>query len=130
MPAARLGLGYDLAGIRRFLEVLGAPFTKEMFFTARQFDAAEARHLREIVLPLRKQIVDQTLLHYNAMDADPFELIVARRQLVEAGQQYLDALRRYWNAIAEITALRRGVLLAPVEIAAPRSGAVATPDNH
>lgn len=43
MPAAKLGLGYDLPGIRRFVEVLGPSFTKEMFFTARQFDAAEAR---------------------------------------------------------------------------------------
>jgi outer membrane protein TolC len=69
----------------------------------------EARHIREIVLPLRQQIVDQTLLHYNAMNADPFELIIARRQLAEAGHQYLDALRRYWNAMAAVTALRRGV---------------------
>jgi len=43
MPAAKLGLGYDLPGIRRFIEVLGPSFTKEMFFTARQFDAAEAQ---------------------------------------------------------------------------------------
>lgn len=43
MPAARLGLGYDLAGMRRFVQVLGPSFTKEMFYTARQFDAAEAR---------------------------------------------------------------------------------------
>jgi outer membrane protein TolC len=71
----------------------------------------EASHLRAVVLPLRQQIVDQLLLHYNAMDADPFELIMARRQLAEAGQQYLDALRRYWNAISEVSALRRGVHL-------------------
>lgn len=71
----------------------------------------EARHLRTVVLPLRQQIVDQTLLHYNAMDADTFQLIIARRQLAEAGQQYLDALRRYWNAMSEVTALRRGVHL-------------------
>ena len=43
MPAAKLGLGYDLAGTRRFVSVLGPSFTKEMFFTARQFDAEEAR---------------------------------------------------------------------------------------
>jgi enoyl-CoA hydratase/carnithine racemase len=42
MPAAKLGLGYDVAGIRRFVSVLGPSFTKEMFFTARQFDCAEA----------------------------------------------------------------------------------------
>src|SRR4029077_405860 len=63
----------------------------------------EARHLKDIVLPLRQQIVDETLLHYNAMDADPFQLIVARRDLAAAGHQYLDAVRRYANAMTEIT---------------------------
>jgi outer membrane protein TolC len=72
---------------------------------------AEAKHLRDIVVPLRQQIVDETLLHVNAMDADPFQLIAARRDLAEAGHDYLDALRRYWNAMAEVTALRRGVEL-------------------
>lgn len=91
----------------------------------------EARHLREVVLPLRQQIVDQTLLHYNAMNATPFELIVARRQLAEGGQQYLDALRRYWNAMSEVTALRRGVALDMPTASArsSRAGGVAA-DNH
>lgn len=84
----------------------------------------EARHLRDVILPLRQQIVDQTLLHYNAMDADPFELIVARRQLAEAGHQYLDALRSYWNAIARVTALRRGVSVdAPISSSSARAPA-------
>lgn len=76
----------------------------------------EARHLRDVVLPLRQQIVDETLKHYNAMDADPFALILARRELVDGTHQYGDALRRYWNAIADVTALGRGVALdlAPV----------------
>ena len=65
------------------------------------------------MLPLRQQIVDQTLLHYNAMDADPFQLIVARRDLADAGHQYLDALRRYANAMSEIQALRRGATVRP-----------------
>jgi cobalt-zinc-cadmium efflux system outer membrane protein len=72
---------------------------------------AEARHLHDIVLPLRQQIVDQLLLHYNAMDADPFELIAARRDLADAGHQYLDALRRYWNAMTEVATLERGASL-------------------
>ncbi len=71
----------------------------------------EARHLHDVVLPLRQQIVDETLKHYNAMDADPFALIVARRELVDGADQYVDALRRYWNAMAEVTALGRGVAL-------------------
>lgn len=79
----------------------------------------EARHIRDVVLPLRQQIVDETLLHYNAMNANPFELIVARRELVDAGHQYLDALRRYWNATSEVTALRRGVQLEATDVDHP-----------
>lgn len=82
----------------------------------------EARHIRLVILPLRQQILDETLLQYNAMNADPFQLVVARRQLAEAGQQYLDALRRYWNAMAEVTALRRGVHLE-MQSAPPSAGA-------
>lgn len=144
-PAVRLGIPLfdQRAGARARARAAHGRAEYELIATATELRAnarsarvaalaayEEARHLREVVLPLRQQIVDQTLLHYNAMDADPFELIVARRQLVEGGQQYLDALRRYWNAIAEVTALRRGVLLAPVEIAAPRTGATESSPSH
>jgi outer membrane protein TolC len=71
---------------------------------------AEARRIKDVVLPLRQQIVDEMLLHYNAMDADPFQLVVARRELVAAGHDYLDALRRYADAMTEVAALRRGVM--------------------
>ncbi len=69
---------------------------------------AEARHLRDVVLPLRQRILEETLLQYNAMNASTFELLAARRGQVEAGRQYIDALRRYWNATADLSALRRG----------------------
>jgi enoyl-CoA hydratase/carnithine racemase len=42
MPAARLGLGYSPTGVRRFMNVIGAANTSEIFFTARKFDAREA----------------------------------------------------------------------------------------
>lgn len=72
---------------------------------------AEARHLRDVVLPLRQQVVDQLVLHYNAMDADPFALVIGRQQLAETGARYLDALRRFAGAMAGIRALERGVML-------------------
>ncbi|HLL21164.1 MAG TPA: TolC family protein, partial [Kofleriaceae bacterium] len=40
---------------------------------------AEARHTREVVLPLRQRILDETLKQYNAMNASTFELLSARR---------------------------------------------------
>jgi len=71
---------------------------------------AEARHLLDVVLPLRQQVVSETLKQYNAMNATTFELLVARRELVDAGRQYIDALRRFWRAAAEARALARGAM--------------------
>jgi enoyl-CoA hydratase/carnithine racemase len=42
MPPARLGLIYSHTGLRRFLDAIGAPRTRELFFTARNVDAAAA----------------------------------------------------------------------------------------
>lgn len=42
IPAARLGLGYGLDGVRRLVDLVGGAAAMEIFFTARQFDAAEA----------------------------------------------------------------------------------------
>ena len=42
IPAAKLGLGYGAEGIRRLVDLVGPSFAKEIFFTARQFDTAEA----------------------------------------------------------------------------------------
>lgn len=68
----------------------------------------EVRQLFDVVMPLRKKVLDESVLHYNAMNASTFELLTARRDMVEVGQQYIDALRRYWNAMAEAKALQRG----------------------
>jgi enoyl-CoA hydratase/carnithine racemase len=43
IPAAKLGLGYSYPGVKRLSDLVGLSFAKEIFFTARQFDAEEAR---------------------------------------------------------------------------------------
>ncbi len=43
VPAAKLGLGYPLKGIRRLVDLVGPSFAKEIFFTARKFTAEDAR---------------------------------------------------------------------------------------
>ena len=43
VPAAKLGLGYGHIGIKRLMDVVGPSFTKEIFYTARQFKAEEAQ---------------------------------------------------------------------------------------
>src|SRR6202007_402148 len=42
VPAANLGIGYGYVGLRRLVDIVGPSFAKEIFYTARQFDAQEA----------------------------------------------------------------------------------------
>ena len=42
VPAAKLGLGYGYSGLKRLVDIVGPAFAKEIFYTARQFDAREA----------------------------------------------------------------------------------------
>lgn len=43
VPAARLGLGYRFDGLKKLVDLVGPSFAKEIFFTGRQFTAAEAQ---------------------------------------------------------------------------------------
>ncbi len=52
IPAARLGLGYSPAGLEALVRVVGLPAAKQIFFSARRIDAAEA---------LRVGLVNQVL---------------------------------------------------------------------
>ncbi|MBM4265303.1 MAG: enoyl-CoA hydratase [Deltaproteobacteria bacterium] len=45
IPAARLGLGYATGGLETLARVVGLPSAKEIFFTARRFDAKNALRL-------------------------------------------------------------------------------------
>ena len=43
VPAAKLGLGYPYHGLKKLVDVVGISFAKEIFYTARQFNAVEAQ---------------------------------------------------------------------------------------
>jgi enoyl-CoA hydratase/carnithine racemase len=45
MPPAKLGLIYGHTGLRRFIDAIGAPRTKELFLTGRNIDASRAERL-------------------------------------------------------------------------------------
>jgi enoyl-CoA hydratase/carnithine racemase len=44
MPPAKLGVVYSHTGLRRFLDAIGAPRTRELFLTAHNIDARTALH--------------------------------------------------------------------------------------
>jgi enoyl-CoA hydratase/carnithine racemase len=43
MPPAKLGLVYSHTGIRKFIDTIGAPRTRELFLVGRRIDARTAR---------------------------------------------------------------------------------------
>ena len=45
VPAAKLGLGYGYNGLKRLVDIVGPSFAMEIFYTARQFSAAEAKDM-------------------------------------------------------------------------------------
>jgi len=45
VPAAKLGLGYGYANVRRIMDLVGPQFVTEMLLTARQFDAPDAARI-------------------------------------------------------------------------------------
>jgi enoyl-CoA hydratase/carnithine racemase len=54
MPPARLGLVYSHTGLRKFVDAIGVPRTRELFFTARNVDARTGLQwglVNEIVAP-------------------------------------------------------------------------------
>lgn len=45
VPAAKLGLGYGYSGIKELMHLVGPSYAKEIFFTARRFNAEEAKSM-------------------------------------------------------------------------------------
>jgi enoyl-CoA hydratase/carnithine racemase len=62
MPPAKLGLIYGHTGLRRFLETIGLPRTREMFFTGRNLDAAKAERIG-----LVNEVVDDERIEADAV---------------------------------------------------------------
>jgi outer membrane protein TolC len=57
---------------------------------------------RNEVLPLRKIISDETLLQYNAMIADPSELLVDARNRITSNSAAIEAKRDFWLAAVNL----------------------------
>ncbi len=63
MPPARLGLIYSHTGLRRFVDTIGAPRTRELFLLGRYIDAATAQ-----TWGLVNWVVDEEELESAALD--------------------------------------------------------------
>ena len=93
VPAAKLGLGYAYPGIERLADIVGPAFAKEIFFTARQFDAAEAREMGLINRVTSAQELEAYVKHYAATIAGNAPLTIAAVKLC-VGEYVKEPARR------------------------------------
>ena len=63
---------------------------------------------RDVLIPLRQKVVDETQLQYNAMLVGVFQLLQAKREQIETGVMYIDQLREYWEARSHVEQLLAG----------------------
>ena len=114
VPAAKLGLGYGYAGLKRLVDVVGPSFAREIFFTARQFDAAEAREMglvNRVVPDGEVEVLCQELRGHDRRQcpADGQLGQVHRRRDGEGREQARpQALRRHGGAVLRQQRLCRG----------------------
>ncbi|MCS7050905.1 MAG: TolC family protein, partial [Thermomicrobium sp.] len=69
-----------------------------------------ALHYRDTLLPVLDRVVQETQLQYNAMQVGPFELLRAKEQQIATAVRYIDTLREYWSARADLALILAGRL--------------------
>jgi len=62
----------------------------------------QAEYYRRVVLPLRHRGVEEAQKQYNAMQIGVIQLLQAKQAEIDSGRDYLEALRDYWVARAEL----------------------------
>ena len=81
IPAARLGLGYGFDGVRALIDVVGPSYAKEILFTDRKFDAAEALRIGLVNTVTTVDELESVVRDYAAMIARNAPLTVKASKL-------------------------------------------------
>jgi enoyl-CoA hydratase/carnithine racemase len=121
MPPARLGLIYSHTGLSKFLDAIGAPRTRELFFTARNVGAQEALSWGLVgeVLPAaevaargvelaaeiaanaplslqgNKRVIRELLAARGRLDADTEAELVALREACFGSDDFFEGVRAF-----------------------------------
>ena len=61
-----------------------------------------ALRYQEQLIPLRQQIVESSMLHYNYMLVGVFQLLSAKQEEVSAKKEHIEAIRDYWISRSQL----------------------------
>jgi enoyl-CoA hydratase/carnithine racemase len=119
VPAAKLGLGYRYDGLKKLVDLVGPSFAKEIFYTGRQFTAAEAQTMGLVnrVLPdgeLETYVKDYagTIAGNAPLTVDSVKYIVGQTVMDESKRDLkkADALVQACFASADYTEGRKAFM--------------------
>jgi len=93
IPAARMGLGYRAASMKKLVDIVGAAFAREIMITARQFSAAEALQMGLVHKLVPVADLERATREYCDMIAAnaPLTLRAAKRIIGELSKATYDA---------------------------------------
>ncbi|HWB96067.1 MAG TPA: TolC family protein [Bryobacteraceae bacterium] len=119
-------LGAELRRAQDNYEALSAEVGSEVRAARNALLAARAaaEFYDKTLLPQRELIVHQTLLNYNAMQKNTYELLMAKEQEQTAEREGIEAIRDYWVARVQLERALGGSL--PLSPPAP-AGAPSAP---
>jgi enoyl-CoA hydratase/carnithine racemase len=121
MPPAKLGLVYSHTGVRKFIETIGAPRTRELFLVGRRIDARTARewglvnaiaeegHIAEQAVELaaeiasnaplaqrgNKRVINSVLGARTAIDPDVERDLIELRRACFASEDFREGVRAF-----------------------------------
>jgi len=77
-----------------------------------------ARHYRDEIVPLRKRISEENVLRYNGMLISVFELLADARTQIASVNAYIETLRDFWIAEANLDLALTGKSPGPMSMGA------------
>ena len=84
VPAARLGLGYRYSAMKNLVDLIGPGAAKDLFYTARKIDAAEAQSLGLVTRICPPEALPKLLSEYTQALADNAPLTVRAAKTITA----------------------------------------------
>jgi len=100
---------------QRRLDALGLDVRSEVRIAKAELDLnrhAAAQYLGAL-LPLRRTVLEQSELEYNAMQIGLYELLATKKAEIETFRAYLGTVRDYWIAHAELERALGGRVTSP-----------------
>ena len=93
VPAAKLSIGYRFAPLKKLVDLVGPSFAKEIFYTARQFTAAEAQMMGLVNRVVPDGELEAYVNNYATIIAEGAPLSIDSVKFM-VGQAFVDESKR------------------------------------